>query len=1006
MPTSETTQPPQDEDAFSEAIRAACERMNEAADAYEKAEPDWLGRALLNQVRFGLDNLRHYIDDPDEDRISWDFPFVELTYPVEWDFTPQEGQPHGRWLSGTFTAEDVVDGKVSDERVLEVLCDHLQLEALSCLTHHVVEWREAGKTDAEGRPAYILPQDLVAWLDETTGTTLDENGVHGTPEAVALRGLLVDELARPFSMGAFEAEATVADAKLDAPNPAEVEALVGSETLLSASELSAEEWVQVDAGAAAFEELEKDRPDIPPLNFTATSDAGEPLEGSVVALVYPLVVDATARRAWFTLGVGLIFTKGDPRRLSEKDVAELWEGLTKPDAGETPRSETSTRSTKSARSAPRAGPPQAKVERLLLDNRTRIDTKAAQLVGFMDGSALPRKWGRVRTWDELVQDEVARLREVHGDAAFTPDPDIRDALLVRRHTAAGVEVLTLTKEAEEDLLEREGPRGFRRLLKNEDGIQTEFLVKQWRAGGGRIRIRLSWYGLAWPLVAEAREAEEKRLREAKTTAASRLFEELNEDEKRRVDDGLALLGTLKDARFVMDALLRRFGAWGENPVRFPARELRLLLECETDPHGHERVWAALRALQRIEYGYEAVSVGRDLAGKAVGPLVADVIYEAKGKGSHTDGDFYVTLSELALGCLRAFKVAGSRIRDARKVFRFDWAAKLEKDAREGLDFVQGFSALAPYFDRAKGFTPHQTRLRTWLENNLTLRKDATSKGREAHRVPYNAADAGEPRVYTSDFCPLLDTSRRYHAALGHYQKNAETGRKLKGRPQAETATGGAKTGGLLEVLGYDLPPGRADAGRTKVAEAALKDLRAVVEEALGGRVVGRRNGQWMTLSEADRVRAEELLEDVSWFLFVAEDFRARMHQTIEAHHENRRRRGETDRAVRVTTDRPTYEKALEDQGEDAGVGTADLRARLYAARKERKLTTEAVGKVFGVSKKTVSEWERGRDRGGAPIPEDRRASILRWIEKGEGPTEDELKALAARRQGGKKRASL
>jgi DNA-binding transcriptional regulator YiaG len=506
-------------------------------------------------------------------------------------------------------------------------------------------------------------------------------------------------------------------------------------------------------------------------------------------------------------------------------------------------------------------------------------------------------------------------------------------------------------------------------------------------------------------VAEAREAEEKRLREAKATAASRLFEELNEDEKVRVDDGLALLGTLKDARPVMDALLRRFGMFAENPVRFPARELRLLLECE-GPHGHERVWAALRALQRIEYGYEAVSVGRDLAGKAVGPLVADVVYEAKGKGSHTDGDFYITLSELALGCLRAFKVAGPRIQDARNIFRFDWAAKLEKEAREGLDFVQGFSALAPYFDRAKGFTPHQTRLRTWLENNLTLRKDAASKGRESHRVPYTAADAGEPRVYTASFCPLLEKGHNYYAALGHYQKNAETGRKLKGRPQAETATGGAKTGGLLEVLGYELPPGRADAGRTKVAEAALKDLRAVVEEALGGRVVGRRNGQWMTLSEADRVRAEELLEDVSWFLFVADDFRERMHHTIEAHHENRRQRGETDHAVRVITHRPTYEKALEDRGEAAkGGGLAELRERLYAARKERRLSQADVGRVFGVSQSIVASWERGTERKGKAIPENIRAIVLRWIEKGEGPTEDELKALSARRRGSRKAAS-
>ena len=224
MPTSETTRPPQDEASVPEALRAACERLGEVADAYEKAEPDWLGHALLDQVRLGLDNLRRYIDDPDEDRISWDFPFVELTYPVEWDFEGRLHPPPGGVVFGTFTAEDVVDGKVSEEKVLEVLYETRQLEALSRLTRRVVEWREAGKTDAEGRPAYILPQDLVAWLDETTGTTSTEKGVEGPPEAVEARRRLVDHLARPFSVGAFEAEAAVADAKLDAPNPAELEA--------------------------------------------------------------------------------------------------------------------------------------------------------------------------------------------------------------------------------------------------------------------------------------------------------------------------------------------------------------------------------------------------------------------------------------------------------------------------------------------------------------------------------------------------------------------------------------------------------------------------------------------------------------------------------------------------------------------------------------------------------------------------------------------------------------
>lgn len=985
------------------ALKAARERLGELADAYEKADPDWLGHALLDHLRLGLDNLRHFIEHPEEGegRVSWDFSFVELTYPVEWDFEGRILPPPGGVVFGTFTAEDVVDGKVPDEKVLEVLYETRKLEALSLLTRRVVEWREAGKTNADGRPGYILPRDLVAWLDETTGTTSTEKGVKGPPEAVEARQRLVDHLARPVSVGPFEAEASLADAKLDAPNPEELEVLGKSETPLSAAELTSEQWDEVDAGAAALEELKKDRPDFPPLTFTFTSDAGEKLEGSVVALVYPLVVDVTARRAWFTLAVGLVFTKGDPRRLSEKDLAEVWRGLTTPDASETPTSETSTRSTKSTRSAPRAGPPQARV---LQDSRVRMDALAVKAVGFFGDVKLWRKWDNVKTWDALVQDEVARIREAHGEAAFEDAPGIRGPLLRRTWTAAGVEVLTLTKDAEEDLLESAGRVGFRRVKRDPDRIEREYLVKRVPAGRGALTLSFTWYGQAFPLSHEARDEEEKRLREEKARDAVALFP-ASEDERRKRDRALELLGSMKDAARIAPRLLTAFYQQRANPIHLPVWELYLALGCETDPHRFSRVNAALETLRRLDYEYEADGLGPELSGRVRGSFVTEIGQSARrGAGAHRDVDFYVTLSTWAIGCLQVFKQAGGRLKDPRRVF-YDWTAKLEKDARKALNYVQGFSALASYYDAAAGLTPAQSRLRIWIEDQLTRRSDATAKGRKAHRVHPSAADAGEPRVYTSDFCPLLEKGRGYHAALGHFPQshNAETGRTLRGRSQAPTTTGGPRSGGLLEALGYELPPGRAVQAREALAVAALKDLRAVVEEYLGGRVVGRRGGVWLSLHEAERIRAEELLGEVSWFLFLPEDWLARAQKTFEDHQLRRYERGETDRPVRVTTNNAPASDAT--SAGEVGLDAAELRVRLHAKRRERELTSDAVGKVFGVSKMTVSNWERGRDAGGAPIPEDLQPLILRWIEKGEGPTEDELKALAARRRGGKKRVS-
>ena len=996
-----------------EALQAAAEKTARGLEACQKAGAAWVYEVFEDEVRLALDNLRRYIEDPAEDLIGWGFPFVELTYPVEWDFEGRLHPPPGGIVSVTFSPEDLVDGVVPEDRIVEVLREAVRLDALSGLTRHVVEWREAGKTDTEwqilnaswqilrvewreagktdteGRHAYILPKVYQTWLDETTGTKATEKGVEGTPEAVEARRRAVEKLARPFSLGDFEAQAHLAAAKQDAREAAEeLDNLTGREP-------TPEEWDEIDAGAAAYAEVEKAAASVSPLRFSAESDTGGILEGSVVALVYPLVVDADDRRAWFTMGVGLVFTKGDPRRWPEEDLAGFWDYcLNLGGAGdEETTSETSTKSTRS----PKAGPPEKRTALALLDGNTLMDTGVAHLVRFMDGTKLPRKWGRIKKWDDLVQAEVDRLRDAHGEDAFVEVDGVRKALLRRKWTAAGVELVELTNEAERELKDHEGHKGFRGVFKDRDNVPREYLVKRFRAGGGYMEVRLSWYSSAWRLVAEELEEEEARALERKAETDGLLFDELREKERRTVDGWLRHLGTLKDAREVMDYVLRRFGMIGENPVHVPASEFRVLLECKQDDHGHGRVNGALRALQELRFDMKAAGVGPGVSGHAFGGLVSDVRYKGRGPGKHTDGDFYISLSDIAVGCLHVFGTAEGRIREPRRVF--DFTAGLSKDEREKLDFVRSYT-LAPLYDRAKGFTRTQRALREWVDHNLTLRKDAAAKVHKHAKVPPSASDANEPRLYGPSFCPLLEEGRRYHAPLGHFSRNPETGRKLKGRSQARTKTGGAKSGGLLEIMGYDLPPGRAGEGRAKVAANALQDLRAVVEEALGGRVIGKHAGKWITLTDAEKLHPWDLLEKVTWFLFLPEDWLDRVHADIEQHHQDRYERGETDRPVRVTTDRADYEKGLEDRGEAVeGVGLSDLRNRLRAARKDRGLSQAEVGRVFGVRQPVVSKWEQGPEQGGKAIPDGLRPYVLRWIETEEGPTEGELEELDARRRG-------
>ena len=60
-------------DQVEAALKAASEWLHEMAATYEDNEPEWVSLALEDQILFGLDELRHYIDHPEkaEGRVSW-----------------------------------------------------------------------------------------------------------------------------------------------------------------------------------------------------------------------------------------------------------------------------------------------------------------------------------------------------------------------------------------------------------------------------------------------------------------------------------------------------------------------------------------------------------------------------------------------------------------------------------------------------------------------------------------------------------------------------------------------------------------------------------------------------------------------------------------------------------------------------------------------------------------------------------------------------------------------
>jgi hypothetical protein len=751
------------------------------------------------------------------------------------------------------------------------------------------------------------------------------------------------------------------------------------------------------------------------------------------------VADEDKHETYFPIVAGLAFAPDapPPSAWAEEDRADFWRSLLEDlpktfqerlaaSSGRLELGPMAASGTSAAAAEPTVSPSVALVpagapspeRRYLLDAPTRIDRGAAILQAHAGGLHLPRKWKDARRWEDLVQEEVERLRETFGDEAFrdlrkeTKDPNAHGKLLDLKTTGEGETFLTLTKEAEDALLASIGHKGFRRKVRDADGAEREYLIKRFpvRGGAGYMEARLSWYGQAWPLVDEGREKAKQDLEALRESLRlqSLPFEDLDTKTQAQVDSRLRVMESIRDAREIMGAILYAFGARGENPLRVPAWNLRTLLECENDPHGFRRVRGCLRALQEVHFHLKVAGVP-GISHEASGPFLGTVAYIPGGPGEHTDGDFVLHLSEAFVGCLKVFQNTAYRIQSPHKVLTYDWGRKLSREGRTSIGeeggYLKGFSAVAPYFDRAKGFSANQSNLRRWIEENVTRRKDPKKKGSPLVRVSPTAQDAEEPRLYGRETCPLLPEGRLFHGALSHF-KRGENGRTLAGTSTRPTKTSGAHTAGLLVEMGYSLPPGAASGKRQEIARKALQDMRAVVEEAFGGIVAGKHGDLWLTLKDAEKLPVDTLLKKVSWWLFLAEDWRDRFRQEVEAYHAERHARGETPYLVKVTKDRNLVDKAEASRGlpeEAVGLDGEPLRVRLYITRRDKKLSQAAVGALFGVSQATINYWETGPEPGedgevrGKAIPADVAPLLLRWVESGTPPTEDELAALATRR---------
>lgn len=736
----------------------------------------------------------------------------------------------------------------------------------------------------------------------------------------------------------------------------------------------------------------------------------ERVDGWRMALFFdvaPLVIDEDAQEAFFTLTATLQLLRVPDEDGGEVEVVhgapppevaeQLWqdafsslkslegESLQKGEAAHYLESSSPMKPADRRLTEP---PP-----RYLLDGPTRIDRETLALVNATSTLRLPKKWSRVRKWDDLAREEVARLLDTYGEDAY------RDGLVVKKYAAGGKEVLVeLTRDGEDELLEREGAKGFRRVYRDA-GLDREYLVKRIRSGAGWVEARLSWSGTASLLVNDVREKSRRDLEALRRELSQpTLFEDLDEEARKQVDGQLRFLEHVRDAGPVMEYLLRKFGHEGVNPLHVPAWQLRYLLHCEADEHGHRRVKGCLQALQELRFHLARTGDGR--RENTWGSFLYEVKEYLGGPGKHTDGDFILTISPAAVGCLKVFETTKGKLpgKLARDVDRSDFGKTLSKEERKALNYVKSASVVVPFFDQAAGLTTQQARLRTWLEHNLTTNGDTAAGGRKKV-VDRTSEDAAKPRIYRRDFCPLLPPDRDFHAALGHARtRHAEKGWKLVQAETSPTSTGGGRPAGLVDVMGYEYPPGAAATRRAKTVRLALADMKKLVVELLGGVVAAKYGGKWMSLEEAaQNLPPDDLAKRVLWSIFLPDDWHARVVETIEADSEERHARGETPYRVRVTKDRGVYERSQEDRGlplsgEPVEGGDVDdssplsFRQRLRAARIAKGLKQAEVAALFGVSQQAYGTWETGKK----PVPYRLAHLMEKWIVDGVEPTEEEL----------------
>jgi hypothetical protein len=789
--------------------------------------------------------------------------------------------------------------------------------------------------------------------------------------------------------------------------------------------------------------------DVPEPVFTID----EKKTGAAIIRFAPLELIPSALRASFKIEAGVVVFEGKGAEIrrspNRAEIATVTRELRRLAAVYRPEAEAAPvfqPASAPPRAATPAAPPPSPVPRSkpptwLLDVRSRMDPETVRLNSFAVAGSLPRKWRRARVWEEAVGEEIEKILRTHGDDAFEKT-DHRPALLTKRSGKTA-----LTPSAEIELMVNLGSRGGF-IQRDKDG---EWLVRALRVGAGWVTVGVSWYRSVERLISDRRErrADELKSRLEEAGGQRKLsFADLSPEDRRGVEAVLEHLGTLDDARTLLDAVLRKAFSQGASVVDIPAQELRTLLRCDNPGgRGNERIRRGFAALEELSFKVQNRALKGVPNGKFQGRFVASHGYFEGGSGAHSDGIFVVELSSVVPGVAGLLNEAETGRRHtsepkAREALTATGTAtersiglltgeqpekRLRQRRKRGERPAKALSTVGPWRKRALCRSIHEERAFDFLEANLTTSL-AADKLRRTKREKKRLATPDGLRIYDREWCPILPPGE-WVGVLGTHRRNPEAGWRLAGKAAPATGTGGQRPSGLIDQLGRAYPSGGAREERRRAEIDTLRDFAGVLER-VGGILVGVQasggirpkpaSWAWISLDEALELPAKELPR-IRWFPFLPVDWQRRADVIVETDQAERVARGEAERPIRVSRSPDEYLAAAEAAGvqwkhrpgdlepletwADDGRSPAPPEARPLGERLEERIAETGIRKgdlarAFGVSPATVSRWirpigERETKRGSG-VPVALSGLVERWVDGGSLPSEEELEAVAAR----------